>query len=330
MSPPRPVALVVFDRLQPLDLVGPHEVFAGANTHERSLGRPAPYEISVVAAVPGVVRSSAGLPVVAEHPLPSTPVDTIMVVGGSGSRDARHDQVLMTWLRQASPRARRTCSVCTGAFVLAAAGLLDGRRVTTHWASAQELAHAYPGVDVDPEPLFINDGPIWTSAGVTAGIDLALALVEADLGASIAQTVARWLVLFLRRSGGQSQFAAEVWRDPPERETLREVIRYIHAEPGSDLRLPALAERATMSVRHLQRTFTRDIGESPAGYISRVRVDAARRVLELEPVTVTEAARRCGFGTAEAMRRAFHRELGISPDAYRDRFRTVRPDPARP
>lgn len=315
--------MVVFDRLQALDLVGPHEVFAGANSHEESLGRPAPYEVSVVAATPGAVRSRSGLSILAEYPLPSAPVDTIMVVGGIGSRAARHDEPLVNWLRDASPQARRTCSVCTGAFVLAAAGLLDGRRATTHWASARELARDYPTVDVDADPLFINDGPIWTSAGVTAGIDLALALVEADLGATVAQTVARWLVLFLRRSGGQSQFAGEVWRDPPERAALRHVIRLIHAEPEADLRLSVLAERATMSVRHLQRTFTRELGESPAGYVTRVRVDAARRVLELEPVTVVEAARRCGFGTAEAMRRAFHRHLGISPDAYRDRFRPI-------
>jgi transcriptional regulator GlxA family with amidase domain len=323
VSPPRQVALVVFDGLQPLDLVGPHEVFAGANTCEIAAGRPAPYEILVVASRPGAVRSISGLAILADHPLPAAPVDTIMVVGGTGSRAARYDETLVTWLRRASPQARRTCSVCTGTFVLAAAGLLDGRRASTHWASARELADDYPAVQVDPEPLFVNDGPIWTSAGVTSGIDLALSLVEADLGTAVAQTVARWLVLFLRRSGGQSQFAGEVWRDPPEREALRDVIRHIHAAPGADLRLPALAERATMSVRHLQRTFTRELGEAPAGYVSRVRVDAARRVLELEPVTVTEAARRCGFGTAEAMRRAFHRHLGISPDAYRDRFRST-------
>ncbi len=323
VSSPRQVVLVVFDQLHPLDLVGPYEVFAGANAHEESSGRPPPYELAVVAATPGAVRSRSGLSITAEHPLPATAVDTIVVVGGTGSRAARNDEALVNWLRHASPQARRTCSVCTGAFVLAAAGLLDGRRATTHWASAAELARDYPAVEVDPDPLFINDGPMWTSAGVTAGIDLALALVEADLGSAVAQTVARWLVLFLRRSGGQSQFAGEVWRDPPEREALRDVIRYIHAEPAADLRLPVLAERAMMSVRHLQRTFTQELGEPPAGYISRVRVDAACRVLELEPATVTDAARRSGFGTAEAMRRAFHRHLGISPDAYRDRFRPL-------
>jgi transcriptional regulator GlxA family with amidase domain len=323
MSSSRSVALVVFDRLQSLDLVGPYEVLHQANRYEESQGRDWAYRVTVVAATPGPVRSASGLALFAEAPLPSAPQDTIVVVGGGGSRLARHDEALISWLRRASPRARRTCSVCSGAFVLAAAGLLDGRRVTTHWGAAQELARDYPAVLVDAEPLFVNDGPIWTSAGVTAGIDMTLALVEADLGTAAAQAVARQLVLFLRRSGGQSQFAGEVWTDPPEREALREVIRYIHAEPGTDLRLPVLAERAAMSVRNFQRTFTRELGESPSGYVSRVRVDAARRVLELQPVTVTEAARRCGFGNAEAMRRAFHRQLGVSPDAYRDRFRPI-------
>ena len=323
MPLPRKVALVVFDGLQPLDLVGPFEVFAGANSYETRRQRPAPYEVSVVAATPGEVTSVSGLVFSVSRPLPADPVDSIVVVGGNGSRQARYDEALISWLRRASPQARRTCSVCTGAFVLAEAGLLDGRRVTTHWASARTLAQSYPAVRVDAEPLFVNDGPIWTSAGVTSGIDLALVLVEADLGADVAQEVARWLVLFLRRSGGQSQFAGEVWTDPPGRQALRDVIRHIHAEPGSDLRLHVLAELASMSVRHFQRTFAREVGEPPAGYVARVRVDAARRLLEARPCTVVEVARRCGFGTAEGMRRAFHRQLGISPDAYRDRFRPI-------
>jgi transcriptional regulator GlxA family with amidase domain len=317
----RNIALVVFDHLQPLDLVGPYEVLAGANEFEQAAGRAKPYDVRVVAAAPGAVRSTSGLAIAVEHRLPSDPVDTIIVVGGNGAQQARHDQGLLDWLSEASPQARRTCSVCTGAFVLAAAGLLDGRRVTTHWSRAGQLAREYPALLVDAEPLFIQDGPIWTSGGVTAGIDLALALVEADLGAGAAQTVARWLVLFLRRSGGQSQFATEVWTDPPDRESLREVVRHIHTRPGADLRLPALAERASMSVRHLQRTFTSELGQPPSEYVSRVRVEAARRLLELEPTTVVVVARQCGFGTAEAMRRAFHRHLGVSPDVYRDRFR---------
>jgi transcriptional regulator GlxA family with amidase domain len=319
----RTVALVAFDGLQPLDLVGPFEVFAGANKYEESQGRSAAYRVDVVSSAPGTCRSASGLAILVENPLPSEPVDTIMVVGGAGVRHSRHDPELISWLRSASPQARRTTSVCSGAFLLAAAGLLDGRRVTTHWSRADSLQSEFPRVTVDCEPLFIHDGPIWTSAGVMSGVDLTLALVEADLGTAAAQTVARWLVLFLRRSGGQSQFAGEVWTDPPERDELRAVIRHIHADPAADLRLPVLARRASMSVRHFQRTFTRDLGESPAGYIARVRLDAARRLLEQQSGTVAEVARRSGFGSAEAMRRTFHRHLGVSPDVYRDRFRPI-------
>jgi len=315
------VVFVVFDGLQPLDLVGPHEVFAGANAYEVAHHRPARYAMSVVAARTTSVHSVSGLTLGVGGVLPTSPVDTIVVVGGDGTRAAQADAVLVEWVRTAAQAARRTCSVCTGAFVLAAAGLLDGRRATTHWAAAQELQAAFPRVVVDAEPLFLVDGPVWTSAGVTAGMDLALALVEADIGVEAAQTVARHLVLFQRRSGGQSQFTGEVWTDPPQRQGLRALVQYIHADPGADLRLPALAQRASMSVRHLQRVFSSEVGQSPSGYVTRVRVDAARRLLELEPATVAQIARRCGFGTPEVMRRAFQRHLGIPPDAYRDRFR---------
>jgi transcriptional regulator GlxA family with amidase domain len=320
---PRSVLLVVYDGLQPLDLVGPHEVFAGAAVAERAAGRADPYALSVVAARPGPVRSDSGLVLHVEAGLPDGPVDTLVVVGGRGSRQAAADPELVEWLRTTAPRARRVCSVCTGAFVLAAAGLLDGRTATTHWAAVDELRAAHLQVTVDPDPLFVRDGPVWTSAGVTAGTDLALALVEDDLGATTAQTVARHLVLFQRRSGGQSQFTGDVWTSSPERPTLQDLVRYIQAEPAADLRLPALADRASMSVRHLQRVFTAEVGHAPSAYVARVRVDAARRLLEQPELTVTEVARRSGFGNAEALRRAFHRRLGISPDAYRDRFRSV-------
>ena len=317
----REVALLAFDGVQTLDLAGPLEVFTGANRFEEQAGRPPPYLVSVVGARPGLVRSESGLGLLADAGLPRHPVDTIMVPGGEGAQRARHDERLLSWLRTAAAQTRRVCSVCTGAFVLAAAGLLDGRQATTHWSRAGQLAREFPQVDVDPAPLFLRDGPVWTSAGVTAGIDLALALVEADLGATAAQTIARWLVLFLRRSGGQSQFAAEVWTDPPRRDSLLQIVRAVHAEPGGDHRLAVLAERAGMSERHLQRCFRNELGTTPAAFVARVRVDAARRLLEQERATVETTARRCGFGTAETMRRAFQAQLGVPPDTYRDRFR---------
>jgi len=321
-SGPREVVLVAFDGLQTLDLVGPLEVFAGANQFEESAGRPEPYRVGVAGVTPGLVRTWSGLGLLAESELPSHQVDTIVVPGGDGAQQARHDERLLAWLR-AAKGARRVCSVCTGAFILAQAGLLDGRRATTHWSRARQLAREFPQVQVDPAPLFIRDDRIWTSAGVTAGIDLALALVEADLGTMAAQTIARWLVLFLRRSGGQSQFAAEVWTDPPERDALARVVRAVHAEPGGDHRLAVLADRAGMSERHLQRCFRVELGTTPAAFVTRVRVDAARRLLEQEHATVEVTARRVGFGTAETMRRAFQAQLGVPPDTYRDRFTTA-------
>lgn len=324
MNSLRRVVLVAFQGVQPLDLVGPHEVFVGANRVERAAGRPRPYDVRVVGVGPGTVRGESGLGIAVDGPLPRGRVDTIIVPGGEGSRRTEDLAEVATWLRAAGARARRTCAVCTGAFVLAQAGLLEGLRVTTHWARAEELARCYPGVRVDPTPLFLQQGPIWTSAGVTAGIDLALALVEDDLGADVAQTIARWMVLFLRRSGGQSQFAAEVWTQLPRRDPVRTVLRIVHADPGADLRLPVMAERAGMSPRHLQRCFREELGTTPSAYVARVRLDAARRLLEREDITVEAAARRCGFGSVETMRRVFVHNVGVAPDVYRDRFRVTR------
>jgi transcriptional regulator GlxA family with amidase domain len=213
--------------------------------------------------------------------------------------------------------------VCTGAFLAAEAGLLDGRRVTTHWASAEQLAHEYPGLEVDADPIYLRDGKYWTSAGVTAGIDLALALVEDDLGGEVAQTVARWLVMFLHRPGGQTQFASPVWVPRAERSTLRAVQTLVESAPAGDHRLPALAAAAAMSVRHFARVFTDEVGETPGRYVERVRLEAARRELETTPDTLEVIASRCGFGSAETLRRAFQRRLDVTPDSYRRRFRTA-------
>ena len=213
--------------------------------------------------------------------------------------------------------------MCTGAFIAAAAGLLDGRRVTTHWAAAQELQAEYPALDVDPDPLYIGDGQVWTSAGVTAGIDLALAMVADDLGSDVAQTLARWLVMFLHRPGGQTQFATPVWVPRAERSAVRAVQDRVESAPGDDHRLPALAAAASMSVRHFTRVFTTEVGQSPGRFVERVRLEAARADLEAGDDTLDVVAGRCGLGSAESLRRVFHRHLGVSPDAYRRRFRTT-------
>lgn len=225
------------------------------------------------------------------------------------------------WVATAAAHTRRVVSVCTGAFLAAQAGLLDGCRATTHWAFADQLAREFPAVTVDPEPIFVrSSASVWTAAGVTAGIDLALSLVEDDHGTEVAQTVARLLVLYLRRPGGQTQFAAPVWLPRARRAPIRDVQILIESEPGVPHRITDLAARAAMSPRHSTRVFTEDVGVAPGAYVERVRTEAARRQLEETNDTVVAIAARCGFGTAETLRRTFLRRLGVPPDQYRKTF----------
>jgi transcriptional regulator GlxA family with amidase domain len=320
----RDVVIVLFDGVQPIDVVGPHEVFAGANEVLDAEGRSDPrYRLSLVAAGAGPVTSESGLQLVATRSIDATPVrriDTLLLPGGSGVRVASEDDRLTAWIAKASAAARRTVTVCSGTFLAGAAGLLDGRTCTTHWARADALAAQHPTAIVDPDPIYVRDGELWSSAGVTAGIDLALALVEHDLGGDVAQTVARWLVVFLRRPGGQSQFAVPVWTRPAEREPIQAAQALVHAEPGADLSVPALAGHVGLSTRHFTRLFHQQVGVAPGRYVERVRVEAARRLLETERAGVAAVAARIGFGTAETMRRAFLRQIGVSPDQYRQRF----------
>jgi transcriptional regulator GlxA family with amidase domain len=318
----RRVVIVAYPGVQPLDVVGPYEVFDIASRVAEGSGRPRPYRISLVSTTGGVVTAESGIGL-DTAPLAEAGgrVDTLLLAGGDGAQAARRDETLLQWIAATAPRCRRVATVCTGAFVAAEAGLLDGRRVTTHWARAAQLAAEFPAVGVDADPIYVRDGNCWTSAGVTAGIDLALALVEDDLGVEVAQTVARWLVMFLHRPGGQTQFATPVWLPRAERSTVRAVQSLVEAAPGGDHRLPAMAAAAGMSVRHFARVFTNEVGETPARFVERVRLEAARRELETTNDTLDVVASRCGFGTAETMRRAFHRRLNVAPDAYRRRFR---------
>jgi transcriptional regulator GlxA family with amidase domain len=311
------VVVVGFPAVQPLDVVGPYEVFTGA-----SLLTNGGYDV-VLASVDGQpVTSPTGLAFMAMPlPDPNEPVDTIVVPGGAGVDAARSSAELMDWIKITAGHARRVVSVCTGAFLAAEAGLLDGCRATTHWAFAGRLAEEFPNVDVDPDPIFIRSSEtVWTAAGVTAGIDLALSLVEDDHGTEVAQTVARWLVLYLRRPGGQTQFAAPVWMPRAKRAPIRDVQEAIEAEPGGPHSIDDLARRATMSPRHFTRVFTDEVGEAPGQYVERIRTEAARRQLEETDDTVVAIATRCGFGTAETMRRNFIRRVGIPPDQYRKAF----------
>ncbi|MEO1058328.1 MAG: helix-turn-helix domain-containing protein [Actinomycetota bacterium] len=317
-SASRRVVIVAYQGVQALDVTGPFEVFAGANSwaSERC------YDISVVSASGGSVTTESGLRIDSE-PLPDpsagTPIDTLVVAGGTGVHDARTDEQLVTWLENAAARSRRVASVCSGAFLLGELGLLDGRRVTTHWARARRLAETFPAAIVDPEPIHLHDG-VWTSAGVTAGIDLALALVTEDHGAGCAQTIAQWLVMFLRRPGGQSQFAAPVWTPTPNHDGVRRALDEINADPSQRHSMHDLATVAAMSPRHFSRVFTREVGCAPGRYVELRRVDAARGHLEQTTDNVEAIAARCGFGSSETMRRAFVRQVGVAPASYRQRF----------
>jgi len=319
----RRVVIVVFDGVQPLDAAGPHEVFAGANAVlAASAPRSRRYSIEVVAPRTGAVRAESGLGLVADGALADVEgrIDTLLVAGGDGVYALAEDASAIRSIASLAARSRRVASVCSGAFVLAAAGLLAGRRATTHWARAGRLARLYPDVEVDPDPIFVRSGKVWTSAGVTAGIDLALAMVEDDHDAEVAQVVARWLVMFLRRPGGQTQFATPVWSEAAEREPVRHVQHLVHTGPDVDLSVAALARHACMSERNFVRVFTREVGMPPARYVEHVRVEHARRLLEQGQLGVDAVASASGFGSAETMRRAFQRRVGVAPSAYRDRF----------
>jgi transcriptional regulator GlxA family with amidase domain len=320
---PRKIVILAFPAMQSLDLTGPLEVFASAQTlleaHPRA---DRGYHPLILTRDGSPIRCSSGLQIVPHGSFADTPpaLDTLVIPGGHGAHDASIDPTTVAWISRTSPRARRTTSVCTGAFLLAAAGLLDGRRVTTHWAAAEELARRHPAVRVDPHPIFLRDGHIWTSAGVTAGIDLSLALVEQDLDRDIALTLARHLVMFLRRPGNQSQFSATLASQEPLSDPLREVRRHIVEHPADDLSIEALAARAHMSPRHFARCFRAQTGVTPARYVERVRLDAARRALEDTALPIAHVANACGFGTAETLRRSFLRALGVAPSEYRRRF----------
>ncbi len=313
----RKVVIAGFPGVQALDVVGPYEVFTGA-----ALLTEGGYEVIVGSPGGQPVSTPTGLSFhAAPLPDPREPVDTVVLPGGAGIDATRTDREFIDWVKAVSRSARRIVTVCTGAFLAAEAGLLDGQRVTTHWAFADRLAEEFPSIDVDPDPIFLRSGErIWTAAGVTSGIDLALSLVEDDHGTEVAQTVARWLVLYLRRPGGQTQFAAPVWMPRAKRPSIRDVQEAIESEPGGMHSVDELARRAAMSPRHFTRVFTEEVGEAPGQYVERIRTEAARRQLEETDDTVVAIASRCGFGTAETMRRNFIRRIGVPPDQYRKAF----------
>jgi transcriptional regulator GlxA family with amidase domain len=322
---PRRIVILAFPGVQPLDVMGPAEVFAGAD----ALAGGGAYEVEVVAKEPGPITTRGNgyslLPKITTARCRG-PIDTLVVGGGMGVRAVENDQSLIRWIRSAARRSRRVTSVCSGSFLLARAGLLEGKTVTTHWASTAELARRHPELTVDPKPIFVRDGDVWTSAGVTSGMDLSLALVEEDLGREIAVEVARWLVLFLQRPGGQAQFSSHLSTQLAERQPLRELQSWIADNLDADLRVESLAERAAMSPRNFARFFRRETGMTPAAYVEVLRVERARQLLEGAGDPVENVSVQCGFGTPETMRRAFSRRVGASPAEYRARFRRAADD----
>jgi len=316
----RRILILAVDGCQLLDVAGPMDVFDGA---ARLV--PGAYRVRVATPGGGGVRASNGLRLGADVAVERArgPLDTLVVAGGPTVGRLAGEPLLAGHLRRLAAESRRVASVCSGAELLAGAGLLDGRRVTTHWAACDLFAKMFPTVRLERDPIYVRDGNVWSSAGVTAGMDLALALVEEDLGRDVALETARGLVLFLRRPGGQSQFSAQLAVQAADRQPLRELCAWIVDHPNEDLAVDRLARRVAMSPRHFARVFGREMGMTPARYVEQVRVEAARRRLEESANGVDAIADACGFGTAETMRRAFLRIVRVPPSAYRGRFRSA-------
>ncbi|MEU4215180.1 helix-turn-helix domain-containing protein [Actinoplanes sp. NPDC026623] len=324
---PHLVVIALFPGIDALDVTGPAEAFAIANQMLRMRGRRGSYEVRPVAERRGPVPTFSGVHLYAEHEFAGQrePIGTLVVPGrvdiGPAGSVPRVDPGVVTWLREAGPAAARVASVCAGAHITAAAGLLDGHRVTTHWATAGRLAADHPAIEVDADPIFVRSGRMWTSAGITASIDLAVALVAEDHGDQVALDVARAMVMYMQRPGGQSQFSVPLAQQPGTREDIRGLRRWIGEHLDGDLSVPALATRMAMSERHFGRVFLAETGSTPGAFVEQMRLEAARRLLERTDRLATDIAGACGFGSVETLYRVVRDRLGTTPGEYRDRFR---------
>nr|WP_232001871.1 GlxA family transcriptional regulator [Mycobacterium sp. 852014-52450_SCH5900713] len=313
----RVVVIVVFDDVTLLDVAGAGEVFVEANRFG------ADYELKIASVDGRDVTTSIGSRLGVTDSIASIEsADTVLVAGSDHLPRRPVDPALVEAVRSVATRSRRMASICTGSFILAQAGLLSGRRATTHWNETRVLARAFRDVTVEPDAIFVRDGNVFTSAGISSGIDLALALVEMDYGTELVRNVARWLVVYLKRAGGQSQFSVLVEADPPPQSPLRAVIDAVAADPAANHSVKSLASRASLSTRQLTRLFQSELGMTPARYVELVRIDFARAALE-SGRSVSETAGIAGFGSNETLRRVFVNHLGISPKTYRERFRTA-------
>jgi transcriptional regulator GlxA family with amidase domain len=314
------VVLVVSPSAQILDVTGPLEVFSSASSFLPGVS----YRTSLVSADGGLIRASCGMQFATSSIYDITgPVDTLMIAGGREMDEVGAHDALLGQIRRLAHDARRVTSVCTGAFLLAAAGLLDGRRATTHWYACELLDSTYPRITVEPDAIYVHDGKLWTSAGVTAGIDLALALVAEDHGRQAAATVARRLVVYLRRSGGQAQFSALLAAQSVDNEPVRDLLSWLPDHLEQDLSVPAMARRLNLSERQFSRVFRTEAGTTPADHVEAIRVEGACRLLESTRGSIDHVAKLCGFGVPETMNRAFRRRLNTTPGDYRRHFSTV-------
>jgi transcriptional regulator GlxA family with amidase domain len=326
-SQPKKVVMLSVPPAQGVDVIGPLEALGIASRMlEESSGRRG-YECELVTTVADLaIATSSGVRIVAHKHYQQVKgkVDTLLIAGGSGTRGPR-DPTLLDWLRKMAKQTRRVCSVCTGAFLLADAGLLNGKRATTHWRFVESFARKHPGVKWDPNPIWVQDGSIYTSAGISAGMDLALALIEEDYGSALALDVARHMVIFLRRPGSQAQFSVALAAQAAERKSLQDLQAWIAENLAKNLSVEVLAERAAMSARNFARVFARELGSTPARYVEQARVEAARTQLAATDESVDQIASRCGFSSAELLRRSFLRHFKVPPSEYRKHFRAPAP-----
>ena len=326
----RNVVLVAFEDVRLLNVTGPLEVFDLANTILRSEGA-VPYRAMVMSRLGGATRTACGVKIFSEglSAADDIDIDTLLMPGGPGVHAAAADRDLVAWLVSRAPDVRRKCSVCNGTFLLAATGLLSGRRAATHWQDAERLQELYPDITVESDPIFVHDGQVWTSAGATAAIDLTLALVQEDLGHSVAMQVAKMLVVYLQREGGQSQFSVPLSLQTAADLEFASLHAWMRENIGEELHIESLADRAAMSPRNFQRVYTAKVGRTPAKTVELLRLEAACRTLEHGALRLKQIAVECGFGDERRLRRAFHRQFGVSPLDYRDRFSSLLTAPER-
>ncbi|MFM8333232.1 MAG: GlxA family transcriptional regulator [Candidatus Methylumidiphilus sp.] len=320
----RHIGVLAFTGCEILDVCGPLDIFCYTNFMLQSLGRVTQpvYTFEILAEQAGPVATTFGVKIVADRGIADVgdEFDTLIVAGGIGALAVRENTAMVDWVKRTAPTVRRVASICTGAFLLAESGLLDGRKATTHWHFCERLAQEYPALQVEPDRIYLRDDAIYTSGGITAGIDLALALVEADWGSDIANRVARFLLVFMRRPGGQSQFSSFIPVEAKTRMDVRELQGWIIDHPTENLGIEVLAERLAMSPRNFARVFLKEVGVTPASFVEQVRLNVARSNIEQTTLPLKQICEQSGFGSDEHMRRAFQRHLKISPQAYRERF----------